>query len=108
MSIDRIGKRPSVAPSSEAAASTQPFSVGVAGAATPTASSASSAPLAQLDSAELSFDQYLDARVAEATAPLVGKLSPEQLGFVAESLRAALESDPTLKELASRVAGGAR
>lgn len=63
--------------------------------------------LQRLERGELSVDQYLDARVDEAAAPLGSHLSSEQLDFVKSSLRAELESDPVLVELVSRATAGA-
>lgn len=60
--------------------------------------------LGQLERGELSFEQYLDARVNEATAPFEGRLRAEQLEFVRESLRAQLETDPVLVDLVRRTA----
>jgi hypothetical protein len=67
-----------------------------------------SGPLAQLEKGEISLDQYLDARVEDALAPLAARLAPEQLEFVRSSLRAELATDPVLVELLQRVTGAAR
>jgi hypothetical protein len=74
--------------------------------------SASSAPggkvseaLASLQRGELSLDQYLDGRVSDATSHLVGKLSPDQLEFVKQSLRDQIATDPVLVELVQRTTG---
>jgi hypothetical protein len=56
---------------------------------------------------ELSVDQYLDGRVNDATSHLVGKLSPDQLEFVKQSLREQLATDPVLVELVQRTTGTA-
>jgi len=64
-----------------------------------------SGPLARLEKGEISVDQYLDARVEDALAPLVERLAPEQLDFVRSSLRAELATDPVLVELVGRVTG---
>jgi len=61
--------------------------------------------LEKVRSGELSLDQYLDGRVQEAVQHLVGKLSPEQLDFVRETLREQLSSDPVLVELVQRSVG---
>lgn len=108
MSIDGIGRPPptgGAAPLGGALGSEQksePFRVGhesEVGAATPT-----SGLVGQLERGELSFEQYLDARVNEATAPFEGRLPAEQLDFVRESLRAQLETDPVLVDLVRRAA----
>lgn len=64
-----------------------------------------SGPLTRLESGEISVDQYLDARVEDALAPLAARLAPEQLDFVRSSLRAELATDPVLVELLRRVTG---
>ena len=66
-----------------------------------------SAALASLQRGELSLDQYLDGRVSEATSHLVGKLSPDQLEFVKQSLRDQMATDPVLVELVQRTTGSA-
>jgi hypothetical protein len=66
-----------------------------------------SGPLTRLEKGEISVDQYLDARVEEALAPLVERLAPGQLDFVRSSLRAELATDPVLVELVQRVTGAA-
>jgi len=58
-----------------------------------------------LESGEISLDQYLDARTAEAVRHLDGKLSQEQLEFVKQTLREQLASDPVLIELVRRTTG---
>lgn len=69
------------------------------------AASPSSGPLARLEKGEISVEQYLDARVEDAVAPLASRLAPEQLEFVKSSLRAELATDPVLVELLQRVTG---
>ncbi|HYQ03805.1 MAG TPA: hypothetical protein VER96_34260 [Polyangiaceae bacterium] len=64
-----------------------------------------SAALASLQRGELSLDQYLDGRVSDATSHLVGKLSPDQLEFVKQSLRDQIATDPVLVELVQRTTG---
>lgn len=61
--------------------------------------------LERVRSGELSLDQYLDGRAEEAVQHLVGKLPPEQLDFVRETLREQLGSDPVLVELVKRATG---
>jgi len=106
MSIDGIGKRGGVtgatAPGAEPARGA--FGVGGAEAAAPLTAAGSDAFLA-LERGELSVEQYLDARVEVAVAPLVSKLSPEQLEFVRGELRTSLETDPVLVELVQKTTG---
>jgi len=112
MSIDGIGKPPGAgiggiggAVGKEAALAAEPFKVGP----TPEAAAGGqvSAALSSLQRGELSLDQYLDGRVNDATSHLVGKLSPEQLAFVKQSLRDQLATDPVLTELVQRATGSA-
>ena len=110
MGIDGIGKPPGAAiggvsgvPGGEAAHSAEPFTV--ERSAAPAASSRISAALSGLERGELSLDQYLDGRVTEATQHLSGKLSPEQLEFVKQSLREQMATDPVLIELVQRTTG---
>ncbi len=111
MSIDGIGKRGGVTPGASvpgASGSAGSFELGKAegpSAALP-AGAASDAFLA-LERGELSVEQYLDARVEGAVAPLIARLSPEQLEFVRAELRAALSTDPVLVELVRKTTGGA-
>jgi len=62
-------------------------------------------PLGQLQRGDITLDQYLDARVTDAVQHLQGKLPPEQLDFVKQSLREQLGSDPVLVELVRRTTG---
>ena len=61
--------------------------------------------LERLGRGELSLEEYLDVRVAEATEHLAGKLPAEQLDFVRETLREQLRTDPVLVELVRRSTG---
>lgn len=72
-----------------------------------TASSAASSALQRLDAGHISVDEYLDLQVNEAVAHLEGKLPPNQLEFVRESLREQLTEDPVLVELVRRTTLGA-
>jgi hypothetical protein len=106
MGIDGIGKAPPIAPpgGSEppgAAGSGGEFRVGEAAAPAP------AGELARLSRGEIGLDQYLDARVAEATAHLAGRVNAEQLEFVKQTLRVELSSDPVLVELLRRATGQA-
>jgi|SRR6185295_18009723 len=61
--------------------------------------------LEQVQRGEVGLDAYLDVRVNDAVGHLEGRLSPEQLEFVKEELRAQLETDPVLIELVRRATG---
>jgi hypothetical protein len=111
MSIDGIGKRGGIAPGASvpgAPAAPGSFEVGA-----PAAASGASAPsgvsdaFAELERGEISVEQYLDARIESAVAPLLSRLSPDQLEFVRAELRSALETDPVLIELVRKTTGGA-
>ena len=110
MSIDGIGKRGGVTPGAPvpgAAPAQGSFEVGAPGGVTaPEAASGSSDAFTALERGEINVDQYLDARVEGAVAPLVSRLSPEQLEFVRAELRSALETDPVLVELVRKTTGG--
>jgi hypothetical protein len=110
MSIDGIGKRGGVTPGaavpgpSPAPAS---FDVGAPSAVSaPDAASGASDAFSALERGEINVDQYLNARVESAVAPLLARLSPEQLEFVRAELRTALETDPVLVELVRKTTGG--
>jgi hypothetical protein len=117
MSIDGIGKRGGVTPGAPAGAA-EPgaapaqgsFQVGAAGAAAApdaaAAPNAASDAFSALERGEINVNQYLDARVEGAVAPLLSRLSPEQLEFVRAELRTALETDPVLVELVRKTTGG--
>lgn len=113
MSIDGIGKRGGVVPGAQvpgAVPATGSFSVdgappaGAVGAAEATGQSDA---FMALERGEISVDQYLDARVESAVAPLLSRLSPEQLEFVRGELRSALTTDPVLVELVRKTTSGA-
>jgi hypothetical protein len=61
--------------------------------------------LERVQRGEVGLDAYLDVRVNDAVGHLEGRLSPEQLDFVKEELRAQLQSDPVLIELVRRATG---
>jgi hypothetical protein len=109
MSIDGIGKRGGIAPGGPlpgAAPAPGQFEVGARAAeATATAVTGSDAFQA-LERGEIDVEQYLDARVEGAVAPLLSKLSPDQLEFVRAELRAALETDPVLVDLVRKTTSG--
>jgi len=109
MSIDGIG-RPPVPPSGAAPpeGGSAAGSAGEAFAVKPNSEVAGSAPsslIDRLEHGELSVDQYLDARVEEAVSSLSTRLDSEQLEFVRSALRAELQTDPVLVELAARATG---
>ena len=115
MGIDGIGKPPGAniggvpgatgSAGADPARPAEPFSVDRGAAAE--AGSRISTALASVQRGELSIDQYLDARVTDATSHLAGKLSPDQLEFVKQSLREQLATDPVLVELVQRTTGTA-
>lgn len=112
MSIDGIGKRggiPAGAPAPGAASTPGEFklgeSAGIGAAEQAAAPGTSTDTLGALERGEISVDQYLDARVQSAVAPLEASLSPDQLQFVRSELRAALENDPVLVELVRKATG---
>jgi hypothetical protein len=111
MSVDGIGKRGGIAPGVEAPAvapgAGASFQVG-AEAAAGAAPAGGSDAFSALERGEISVEQYLDARVETAVAPLLPRLSPEQLEFVRAELRSALETDPVLVELVRKTTGALR
>jgi hypothetical protein len=113
MSIDGIGKRGGVLPGAQLpGALPAQAAFAVDGAPPAEAVGAAEAAgksdaFAALERGEISVDQYLDARVESAVAPLVSRLSPEQLEFVRAELRSALTTDPVLVELVRKTTGGA-
>ena len=110
MSIDGIGKPPGAGiggiggtAGKEGARPVESFKLD---SSAPAAGSGKvSAALTSLQRGELSLDQYLDGRVSDATSHLVGKLSPDQLEFVKQSLREQMATDPVLIELVQRTTG---
>jgi hypothetical protein len=110
MSIDGIGKRPGVLPGADVpggAPAQGSFKVGASEATGTAAALAGSSDAFQaLERGDINVEQYLDARVESAVAPLVSKLSPDQLEFVRGELRSALETDPVLVELVRKTTGG--
>jgi hypothetical protein len=110
MSIDGIGKRGGVAPGASvpgASPAQSAFEVGAPEAASaPSAATGASDAFQALERGEINVDQYLDARVESAVAPLLSRLSPEQLEFVRAELRSALTTDPVLVELVRKTTSG--
>lgn len=109
MSIDGIGRPPvppgASGPSGPAAPTGGPttsFQVSASSEAAPNALG----PLERLERGELSVDEYLEARIDEALVPFQSKLSPEQLDFMRNALRAELETDPVLVEYVRRASAG--
>jgi len=110
MSIDRIGKSPSLPPPSAGGATptSSPRAFSVEGSAPTRASAvAGASPAEQVRQGEISLDQYLDLRVREATAHLEGRLGPADLTRIQKTLREQLASDPGLRELVQQAAGQA-
>jgi hypothetical protein len=88
----------------------QPFTVGGASAAAPISSPGAPTALDRLRAGELSLDGYIESRVDEATAHLVGSLPPGGVAPAAlESIRSALRdritSDPLFVELVQTATG---
>ncbi len=108
MSIDGIGKPSGVTPGvavPEAAPAKGAFAVGAPDATAASEAAGGSEAFRALERGEIDVDQYLNARVEGAVAPLLSKLSPEQLDFVRGELRAALQTDPVLVELVRKTTG---
>src|SRR4051794_14239594 len=110
MSIDGIGKPTGAGiggmggvSSKDSARAAEPFALDASASAV--AGGKVSAALSSLQRGELTLDQYLDGRVSDATSHLVGKLSPDQLEFVKQSLREQMATDPVLVELVQRTTG---
>ena len=110
MGIDGIhkpgGTPPKLEPGGTAAADAD-FKASLETSPSAPAGSASSSALQRLDAGHISVDEYLDLQVNEAVAHLEGKLPPNQLEFVRESLREQLNEDPVLVELVRRTTLGA-
>jgi hypothetical protein len=105
MGIDGIGKPPGAG---------IPGAPGVGGVSKPSGEEfrvekseavAGTDPLARLERGEIDVDQYLDARVSHAVEHLQGKLSPEELEFVRDTLKDQMRTDPVLIELVRRSTG---
>src|SRR5690606_4533310 len=112
MSIDGIGRPPAPkAPGAlgelKGSSGAEPFRLEGGPSAPARATNDVSELLARLERGGISTSEYLSARVEEAVAPLVGRLSPEQIEVVREALRAELEMDPVLMELVRRATAGA-
>ena len=108
MSIDGIGKRGGVAPGVSVpgtGAAQGSFEVGAVGESSAAGGASGSDAFQALERGEISVEQYLDARVESAVAPLLSRLSPDQLDFVRGELRSALETDPVLVELVRKTTG---
>jgi hypothetical protein len=115
MGIDGIGKPPGAGippqgldragPADPAREAFKVEKPGAAKDAAPVAGPAPSDALGRLERGEINVDQYLDQRVTEAVEHLSGKLGPEQLEFVKDTLRDQLKTDPVLMELVRRSVG---
>lgn len=112
MGIDRIGRAgggagitpPATVPLDKTSAAGESFHVERTRGAD---KSAELSPLERLKAGEIELPQYLDLRVEQATAHLEGKLAPEKLDFLRQSLRIQIESDPALIELVQSATGQA-
>lgn len=69
------------------------------------AASGGPTPLERLEKGEISFDQYLDGRVADAVRHLEGRASGAQIDFLRQALRESMAADPVLAELVRRATG---
>jgi len=106
MSIDRIGKGPNIAPpTTNEVTGPKPAGTGEVFRVTRTEKAEATSLVDRVRSGELTVEQYLDLRVNEATSHLDGRLSPDQLAFVRNSLREQLATDPVLVELVRGVTG---
>ncbi|MBX3129128.1 MAG: hypothetical protein KF718_20595 [Polyangiaceae bacterium] len=108
MGIDGIGKPPGGAPlptAAEAGGAAKTGATFDAGRAEKPEATAEVDSLGRLGRGEITLDQYLDERVASASAPLAASLGPEQLEFVQSALREQLATDPVLIELVRRATG---
>jgi hypothetical protein len=61
--------------------------------------------LARLESGELTIDEYVGARAAQATQHLQGYLSQEQLHTIRTELEEQMKTDPVLARLVQRATG---
>jgi hypothetical protein len=109
MGIDRIGKGSGglpvgdIQPSSAGEVGKPPSEFKVPGAESVEATSETA--LDQVRAGKISVSQYLDVQVQQATSHLDGRLSPDQLSFVRDSLREQLSSDPVLVDLVKSATG---
>lgn len=67
------------------------------------AAESASRDLNRLKRGELTVDEYLDAKVDVAVAPLEGVLHADDLGYVRALVRDKLETDPRLRRLLRRL-----
>src|SRR5687767_20860 len=110
MSIDGIGKRGGVTPGAPDPGAVAQSSFELTQNAAPSGAAATAVPsdaFAALERGEISVDQYLDAKVEAAVAPLLSRLPIDQVELVRGELRAALETDPVLLELVRKSTGAA-
>lgn len=106
MSIDRIGKGPNIAPSMTGEVTgPKPTGAGETFQVSRTEKAEATNLVERVRSGELTVEQYLDHRVNEATSHLAGKLAPDQLAFVQNSLREQLATDPVLVDLVRGATG---
>lgn len=90
------------APSALSITGTERFTLGEANPVNPLKGSTE---LGKLTRGEITLDQFLEAKVEEATQALPG-LSAEELAFVKDTLRKELRQDPVLLELVRRTTSG--
>lgn len=109
MSVDGIGgggrNVGSLPPLDGALPATTADGVSEAGRTGATRSAEATTALERLGRGEITLDQYLDGRVAEAIEHLQGRVAPTNLDFVRAALRESLASDPVLVELVRRATG---
>ena len=79
----------------------------VAGAAGSETKSVSSALFPRFERGEIGVEEYLDARVNEAVAPLEAKLPADRIRWLKGMLREQLELDPVLSERVRQATGQA-
>lgn len=106
MSIDRIGKGQGIVPpATNEIAGPLPTGARETFQVSRAAPAEATGPVEQVRSGEITVEQYLDLKVNEATQHLAGKLGPDQLAFVQDSLREQLANDPVLVDLVRGAAG---
>ena|SRR5438552_5468229 len=109
MSVDGIGGGPrnvgGAGPLDGPAAPTAADGTTDVGRSAEAGRTAGAGALERLGRGEISLDQYLDGRVADAVEHLEGRVPPAHIDFVRVALRESLASDPVLVELVRRATG---
>lgn len=109
MSVDGIGgggrNVGGVGPLDGATAPNSTDSAGDVGRAGEAERTLATGELERLGRGEITLDQYLDGRVADAIEHLHGRMPAAQIDFVRAALRESLASDPVLVELVRRATG---